>query len=744
MKKEVRHLYHSFAAGYFLGVLVALTAIYEGFHLNESQFAKFFFPDKFDIPQLNKIVFQIYYVLFGGFVMGSLVVSLCLVSLIVAHYLKLDPVKTKRAIYVAAFLAFSLLVAYSGFLASVRDHEDLKAIVISGLLAGVQLLLMVVFIFFISRVSERLKDGKRHLLGSFLGCLFFILARSCGIISSGMYSDYSERAVEYQIYPLVLMTLCFLGFILWASVRAYLNRAERGMRSFDSRFQRRSLLAALHFLFGFALLVWLLSGFIIGSLPVEDRIHLSRRASARSNTPRADGFNVIILLVDMLRRDHLGCYGYERMTSPFIDEMAAEGIKFNNAVSQCSWTLPSVATVFSGYYPTMHGVKRERDGMPTSLTTIAEMFRERGYSTAAFITNPYLKKVYNLHQGFDWYDDNLLKRTFFHLAVENTPYLRIIPQIVYETKRLLGLPVEKPDEREFVTWWSKKLNASSVNMRALKWVKKNRKAPFFLYVHYIDVHGPYDNLRTYVGRGKPKKNMLSLRGETRSDEDKQKELKELYDGAIQYVDEQVKDLVDELKDLGVYGNSLIVFTSDHGRELLEHGALGHGATLYHEQLRIPLIIFPTDATPERGEIDASIGLIDLFPILDSWLDLSSSGKGQPVSLMNSTLDSYFAQLETRKFLFSETDLRASIRSVVLENKWKYIEDTSKGTRELYDLQEDPTEQENLLSEHPILAASLREHLDAHFAELESHAFEAKKVKLDEWTEHSLKAIGYLE
>lgn len=190
---------------------------------------------------------------------------------------------------------------------------------------------------------------------------------------------------------------------------------------------------------------------------------------------------MIILLIDMLRGDHLGCHGYVRNTSPYIDEMARRGIKFNNAFAQNSWTLPSVGTIFTGRYPTSHGAMTSADQVPLIWTMMAEAFQIKGYSTAAFVTNPYLKSIYNMEQGFEVYDDAPLKRTFFQLAIENTPYLWIIPDIIYKSKSLLGLPTPDLEKMEVFRWWSKKLSAENVNKRAAKWIRKNQAAPFSIY-----------------------------------------------------------------------------------------------------------------------------------------------------------------------------------------------------------------------------------------------------------------------
>ena len=203
--------------------------------------------------------------------------------------------------------------------------------------------------------------------------------------------------------------------------------------------------------------------------------------------------------------------------------------------------------------------------------------------------------------------------------------------------------------------------------------------------------------------------------------------------------------MDELRMLGLYDNSLIILTSDHGEEFVEHGGLSHGYTLYEEQLHIPLIIFPTSLIPEAPrEIDATVGLIDLYPTLSDWFALGITEQSQGMSLKPLILDQKNAGTPARNYLYSETDLKNSIRSIRLDGKWKYIENISHGTAELYDLSDDPDEKKSILADRPVLGKDLANLLHDHFEEIESTAVTADKVVLDEWTKQSLKAMGYLD
>jgi arylsulfatase A-like enzyme len=297
--------------------------------------------------------------------------------------------------------------------------------------------------------------------------------------------------------------------------------------------------------------------------------------------------------------------------------------------------------------------------------------------------------------------------------------------------------VQDPAVAEFTGWWSTKLNAQNLNERVLKWVAKKRGTPFFLYVHYLDVHSPHFDPHPYVVDDTWEK----LLYDPKRDVD---DRINLYDGAIRYTDEQIRNLVQTMKKLDIYRNSLIILLSDHGEEFLEHGGVGHGLSLYEEQLQIPLIIFPTAVVPGHMGIDTPVSQIDLFPTLNDWMSLGAPYKGSGLSLKELILSSDDSRVNARKFIFAEMDYLTSIRSVLFEKRWKYILNMKNGTGEIYDLMKEPSERNNLLVSQPTLSTSLEQTLTTHFTELGKSAASPKRIRLDNSTKQSLKALGYLD
>lgn len=262
--------------------------------------------------------------------------------------------------------------------------------------------------------------------------------------------------------------------------------------------------------------------------------------------------NVLVILLDTLRADHLGCYGYPRPTSPVLDELAAKGAVFENAWSSAPWTLPSHASLFSSLYMSEHGVWEKTHRLPESATTIAEVLRSEGYATSAFTASGYLRPEYGFVQGFDrfWFANNDPART---------------------------------------------LNA------AIDWIEGS-VGPYFSFVHTYHVHSPHDPegaardalVRPYGGdlpeSVHPPDYPWGRRKGPQLDPEDVRYISDLYDAEILEIDTLLGEMLDRLEAAGKLDNTLIIVTSDHGEEFQDHGHFEHGWSLYEEQLSVPLIV----------------------------------------------------------------------------------------------------------------------------------------------------------
>ena len=302
--------------------------------------------------------------------------------------------------------------------------------------------------------------------------------------------------------------------------------------------------------------------------------------------------NVLVYLVDTLRADHLGCYGYERDTSPNLDALAADGALFERCYAQAPWTRPSVATLFVGLIYSFHGATKI-SGLVPELETMAEHFLASGYQTAGFISNAQIhSKGLNFEQGFTQF-----------VAIEDE----------------LGAS-----------------RAHSVHERVLPWLEQYRDAPFFLYVHTLDPHAKYDppeetlgafGSNQYEGRLTPKltgsKNLADASPLT---DEEFEYVRALYDEEILYSDLEFGRLIARMKELDLYENTTIIVLSDHGEEFYEHGDWGHGGRLWQSLLHVPLIVKPAGEDRLRGlRVDDDVRLIDLYPTLSDLCDLGETG-----------------------------------------------------------------------------------------------------------------------
>jgi arylsulfatase A-like enzyme len=399
--------------------------------------------------------------------------------------------------------------------------------------------------------------------------------------------------------------------------------------------------------------------------------------------------NVVIIGVDTLRPDHLGCYGYERETSPAIDRLAAGGVVFENVYSQSPWTLPSFATIFTSLYPMQHGASDPNTKLRTEHPTLPMMLLKRGYSTAAIINAPFLSPEYRLDRGFEYYH-------------YRGPFAGRV--------------------------------ASGTTTDALAWIDKHIDEPFFIFVHYFDPHIPYAPPEPYDRAFFPDYDgdlscpfslslalrprittfSLNLQGPAHTASRKTMStlspddwdyIRALYDGEIAFTDEAVGALLDGLDERGLRDNTLIFFLSDHGEEFYEHEGFEHGHTLYDEVIKVPLIISLPGHVPENIRVAEHVRLIDVAPTVLDYLDVEPSThlEGASIKPLISGDGSAVAaegSLLPPGITYSESMLYGTERKCVLAYPWKYIYDTVTAERMLFNLTADAEEKDNIADAEP--------------------------------------------
>jgi len=315
--------------------------------------------------------------------------------------------------------------------------------------------------------------------------------------------------------------------------------------------------------------------------------------------------NVVLITIDTLRADHVHHLGCPRETTPRIDRLAAKGALFEQCISTSSWTLPAHMSLFTGRNAPFHGATAFNTRCYGNVPNLAASFQREGYKTAAFVSNAFLKARYGFARGFDLYDDYTI-----------------------EMQCRLDLFGEGGKRGEL----SRMVVSEFVNEVALHWLRKNYKSGFFMFLHYFDPHydyippKPYDTMFDPDYRGKIDGTGIATDRKIVPGMDKAdlRHIIALYDGEIRHVDHCIGGVLDELERLGIAGNTIVVITSDHGDEFLEHGRCRHGQTLFDEVVRVPLI-FTGPGIPAGTRIDALVSMVDIMPTLSDLLKVPCPG-----------------------------------------------------------------------------------------------------------------------
>jgi arylsulfatase A-like enzyme len=424
--------------------------------------------------------------------------------------------------------------------------------------------------------------------------------------------------------------------------------------------------------------------------------------------------NILLISIDSLRADHLGCYGYERPTSPAIDALGQEGVIFGEAISQAPWTLPSHASLLTSLYGRTHQTNDISRQLPSQVPTIASELSKAGYETAAVVSGTFMKKQFGLNSGFDHYDDDIAE-------------------------------MSHKESHEAVT-------SPGIHQKAEEFLADVQE-PFMLFLHYWDVHYDYDPPPPYDTKFDPdyegsitSKSFLKNRriqpGMAEADLD---HVVSLYDGEIGWVDEHIAKLLANLEASGLDERTIVILTADHGDEFFEHGGKGHSHSLYHELVHVPLIIRGPGITP-GGRISAPVELIDIMPTI---LDLT--GLDAPEGLQGRSLKHALggAELPSQP-VFSETT-RARIKkpdpwaeSWSVQNGQLKLIQHGEGPNgeparpdERYDLAADPREQSSLGGE----ANPLEEAMERWMARVPL-GLGTENNGVDKATMEQLKAHGY--
>jgi arylsulfatase A-like enzyme len=420
-------------------------------------------------------------------------------------------------------------------------------------------------------------------------------------------------------------------------------------------------------------------------------------------------FNIILISIDTLRADHLGCYNYHRDTSPCVDKFRKDGVLFRRCIAQSPSTLTSHASMLTSLIPSHHGAYYTRgQALPDNIKTMAELLKEKGYRTISFNDGGQIAPQFGLNQGFDKYESMSV-----NIKAEHLNFKRVVT-------------------------------------KTMKWLDQNLDEKFFLFLHTYETHHPYT----------PKKRQLKLfesnyngqlnwqvtvemierinNGEIKlTDEDKQ-HIINTYDAEIRSMDESFGLLIGYLKEKKLYDKTLIIFTSDHGEEFGEHGTWAmHSHTLFNDQLHVPLLIKLPVSKYALRKVDHLVKGIDILPTV---MDLL--GEKMSKDFEGSSLVPLMKGIPPKKLIFviSQRDMQQTYVSAywsVMTRKWKLYDS------KLYDLLNDPGELKDIAGTHEDLKTSMQKYV-LKYIRRKNEKFPLKKVVLDDELREKLKSLGYLD
>jgi arylsulfatase A-like enzyme/tetratricopeptide (TPR) repeat protein len=346
--------------------------------------------------------------------------------------------------------------------------------------------------------------------------------------------------------------------------------------------------------------------------------------------------HVVLISIDTCRADHLSCYGFSKKTTPYIDNIAAGGVLFENVVTPAPITLPAHVSLLTGLIPPSHGIHDNLNySLPEEKLTLAEILKANGFATGAVVSAFVLDARFGLHQGFDSFQDDFVK--------------------AYNT--VSGCERRGDETTEF----------------AVQWLKQHQNEKFFLFLHYYDPHFPYDPPEPYATQY----------------------ANDPYPGEIAFTDHCIGRVVETLKELGMYDSTLLIIAGDHGEMLGEHGEKEHLFFIYEAALKVPLLVKMPGSARVPVRVKETVGLIDVVPTVCDWLNIDIPGQVQGVSLVPFLKGKKLAAKPRYFYIESmmPTYLRANPLLGVRSSQWKYIQTTRP---ELYHLETDRGELVNLV------------------------------------------------
>ncbi|MGE5612148.1 MAG: sulfatase [Bacillota bacterium] len=446
--------------------------------------------------------------------------------------------------------------------------------------------------------------------------------------------------------------------------------------------------------------------------------------------------NIILIAIDTVRSDHLGCYGYPHATSPNIDRLAAEGVLFEQCYSVAGWTLPAFMSIFTGLLPAAHNCRDIETALSPTLPTLPEKLHDKGYFCAAVVANPYLSAKFGFGRGFDKYDD----------------------YTVFLDAELALLAADKPRQYTQVT---DLVTGSTVTQQAQHLLAVARKSgkPLFLFVHYFDPHDSYippmpfdrqfdpDYQGSITGRQLP-----ASRNAPPSARDLA-HLRALYDGEIAFDDAQLGQFLKTLDATFDPASTLLILLSDHGEAFGEHGSLLHGNSVYRQELQVPMIWRWPGVLPKKHRVKTPVAITDIPATLAALLRIENFNPPHARALWPALTGGQVSEpsdILSDKCLGPTQHIALTRGPLRLHARFDTSPNEPNTRYEFYDLSSDPNEQRNLIATHPphlvpMKTSLLRLWADCLRLRQTAHPDPAaNRVQLNDKERQRLKGLGYTD
>jgi len=499
----------------------------------------------------------------------------------------------------------------------------------------------------------------------------------------GNFSDSRNQTYLIFIQALIIFAAAFLTlivYIIWPAIFNYIKHLICSILN-----PRKVIYFGLG-LFGLLIL-----------------FNLSTSVYKGINTPTSP--NVIIITIDTLRADRLGCYGNKRNTSPNIDKFAQKGVLYENAISQAPWTLPSMMSMYTSLYPSHVGAKNIYSNMMNELLTLPEFMKNNFYNTIAVISHIVVSKIYGFSQGFNTFNQQ-------HIA--------------------------QLDE----------ISSEIITKQAVEYISQNKNEKFFLWVHYFDPHHNYKDHSEYTYSdgysGVLPKNLDAKelnKINSSLNENDLKYVKDVYDEEISYTDKYIGVLIDSLDELGLMDNTIIVLTSDHGEEFMERTRIGHGSSLYRELIHVPLIIYNPLEIDKMGKRISKH--VEIRNIAKTITELSGLDENlfEGINLLDDE------KLNLDHIVISENygfEIGNRTEAIIYQN-WKLINNAKSQVSELYKIDSDKNETNNIYTMNNEEINIQKEKLQSIISMINNNNEEdSDESELSKEDIKQLKALGYIQ